>query len=55
MAKELTYRLFVTINGEEVPWNSLSPEEKKKISIELNDRAMRSIGLRPVKPKDETA
>lgn len=53
MAKgnELTYRIFVTIDGIEVPWDSLSEEKKKEISIELNDRAMRSIGYRPVKDK----
>lgn len=44
MAKEITYRIFVIINGVSVPWDSLPLEEKKKISIELNDRAIRSIG-----------
>ena len=51
MAKELTCRMFVIIDGDSVPWDSLSQEKKKEISIALNDRAMRSIGYRPVKDK----
>lgn len=51
MAKELTYRLFVIINGESIPLDSLSDEMKKEVSITLNDRAMRSIGYRPIKDK----
>jgi len=51
MAKELAYKIFVIIDGIKVPWDSLSSEKKKEISIELNDRAMRSIGYRPVTDK----
>jgi len=50
--KELTYEIYVSINGVDVPWNSLSEEEKRKISIELNDRAMQAIGFIR---KDKTA
>ncbi len=50
--KEMTYKIYVNINGVDVPWDSLSAEEKRKISIELNDRAVRAIGL---KRKDKTA
>jgi hypothetical protein len=51
--KEITYEIFVSINGVDVPWNSLSQEKKEEISMELNDRAMRAIGYRPV--EDNTA
>ncbi|MDF2538850.1 MAG: hypothetical protein K0S76_1871 [Herbinix sp.] len=50
--KELTYTIFVSINGEDVPWDSLSKERKKEISIALTDRAMQAIGYRRV---DKTA
>ena len=51
MAKELTYRMFVSINGEVVPWNSLPQDKKEEVSITLNDRAMRSIGYKPIEDK----
>lgn len=50
--KEMTYSIFVSIDGIDRPWDELSKEEKEKISIELNDRAMQAIGY---VRKDETA
>ena len=50
--KEITYKLFVSIDGIDVPWNSLSVEKKKEISIVLNDRAIQAAGY---VRKDKTA
>jgi hypothetical protein len=47
-SKEITYRIFVSINGEDVPWDSLTKEKQREISIALNDRAMQAIGYRRV-------
>lgn len=49
--KDITYRIFVSISGVDIPWDTLSLEKKKEISKELNDRAMRAIGYRPVEDK----
>jgi hypothetical protein len=50
--KEITYKLFININGSDVPWDSLSKEKQREISIILNDRAVQSIGYRR---KDKSA
>ena len=50
--KEITYRLFVSINGVDVPWDELDQEKQNEISIILNDRAVQSLGYRR---KDKTA
>jgi hypothetical protein len=50
--KQITSRIFVSINGEYVLWDDLAEDQQKEISMELNDRAMRAIGYRPV---EETA
>ncbi|MBH1941680.1 hypothetical protein I5677_12325 [Mobilitalea sibirica] len=52
MKKEITSTIYVSINGEYRLWDSLSMEEKKDISINLNDRAMQAIGYQR---KDKTA
>ncbi len=43
--KEITGRIFVSINGEDVLWDTLSPEMQKEISIELNRRAVKAALL----------
>lgn len=52
MKKEITYSIYINTGKNEVAWNDLTSEEKKQISIKLNDRAMQSIGYRR---KDKTA
>lgn len=52
MGKEITATVYVTINGKNYLWDSLTKEKKREISIELNDRAMQSIGYRR---KEKTA
>jgi hypothetical protein len=46
--KELTCIKHVIINGKDYLWDDLSQEEKAVISLKLNDRALRSIGYKPV-------
>lgn len=36
----------VSINGKDVLWDSLPKEEQKKIGMELNKRALESIGYK---------
>ena len=48
MKKEITCSISVSIDGVDVPWDSLSKEKQKEISIELNNRAMEAIGYKKV-------
>lgn len=52
LKKEITATLYVEIDGVCHRWDELSEEKQKEISIELNRRAMESIGYRV---KDKTA
>jgi hypothetical protein len=52
MKKKITFTIHVSINNEYHRWDDLAETEKEAISIELNDRAMKSIGYRQV---DKTA
>jgi len=58
MRKEITGRVFVSIDGVDVPWDSLSQEQRIEISTELNKRAVTAFyqakGYK-VKAKDKTA
>lgn len=44
--KEITATIYVEINGENHRWDDLTEQKQKEISIELNRRAMESIGYR---------
>ena len=46
MKKEITYSIYVSVDGEFQNWSALSQEQRQQISIELNDRAVQSIGYR---------
>lgn len=52
--KELTCINHVIIKGKDYLWDDLSQEEKALISLKLNDKALRSIGYKPV-DEDEFA
>lgn len=43
-SKEIKFINYIEINGESIPMDSLSEEERKKIAIQLNDKAMAAIG-----------
>lgn len=45
--KEITVTIYVEINGECHRWDGVTEQRQKEISIELNKRAMQSIGFRP--------
>lgn len=40
---------FISINGVDVPFESIKPEERERIVRELTDRSMRTLNLYPVK------
>ena len=44
--KQITGRLFVSIHGVDIPWETLASGIKEEISAELTDRAMSAIGYR---------
>lgn len=46
LRKEITATIYVEINGENHRWDDLTEQRQKEISIELNRRAMESIGYR---------
>ncbi len=50
--KEIKFVNYIIINGEKIPMNSLSDEERKIIGTKLNDTAMRAIGYVPVEETD---
>jgi hypothetical protein len=54
MKKEITSTVYVSINGEYHRWENLTKEMQDAISIELNCRAMESIGYRR-RNKEKTA
>ncbi len=41
--KKITGRIFVSINGEDVLWDTLSQEKKEEISYALNKRAVKAF------------
>ncbi len=46
--KKITVRFFVDRGNGYEPWENLAEEEKKRIAVGLNDRALRAIGMVPV-------
>lgn len=42
--KKIGFVNYITINGEQIPMDNLSQEEREKIAIQLNDTAMAAIG-----------
>ena len=50
--KELKFINYILINGERIPMDSLSDDEKLKINIALNDQAMKNLGYAKI---DKTA
>lgn len=56
MAKELTARIHVSIDGKDHLWESLPPDKQKEMGLAFNDRALRAIGYEPSKETiDKTA
>ena len=47
MQKKITTRIWVSIEGEYVPLDSLPDDRRKQVLVELNDRALRAIGYVP--------
>ena len=47
MQKEITTRIWVSIDGEYVLLDSLPDDKRKQILVELNDRSLRAIGYVP--------
>jgi hypothetical protein len=40
----MTVRIHVRVDGQYVPWESLSIQKQKEIAVELNERAMKAAG-----------
>ncbi len=47
MAKELGYRVIVKMEGEEIPLQKFSQEDRDVFWMEMNDRALRRVGYVP--------
>jgi hypothetical protein len=43
---QITGRMFVTVHGEDIPWEALTYERKEEISMMLTDRVMQTVGYR---------
>lgn len=49
---QITARMFVTVHGEDIPWEALTCERKEEISMVLTDRVMQVVGYRRKKRTD---
>lgn len=44
--KQITGRLYVSIQGENIPWEELPFERRNEISAELTDRMLQVMGYK---------
>ncbi len=44
--KQITGRLFVSIQGEDIPWEELPFERRNEIGAELTDRMIQALGYK---------